>query len=172
MNKIKEINKLHGVAGSYVVLNLQVLCAKSSGGKIKVDSKALDKWSADMLIDKSFIRKILSSARDMGLISLIESKSEHFIEFDKDYVCCADMKKIKHTNRATRTVTVNTKPKDWQEAKEYIVSLGIVDSVAEAEAYQFYNYWESLDWTRKGGKIKNWKAVMNNWLDKKFNQNK
>jgi len=42
------------------------------------------------------------------------------------------------------------------EQKQYPIS----------EAVSFFNYWESMNWTRKSGKIQKWKMAVESWMQK------
>ena len=38
------------------------------------------------------------------------------------------------------------------------------DHDSHDEAESFYDYWESAGWSRKSGKIKDWRATVRTWL--------
>jgi hypothetical protein len=42
-----------------------------------------------------------------------------------------------------------------------------------SEGVAFFNYWESMNWQRNGGKIQKWKSCVSSWIakSKTFNQN-
>lgn len=46
-----------------------------------------------------------------------------------------------------------------EECRDYAAELGI----GRAEGERYHCYWDSLDWTRKTGKVKDWKAGMRYW---------
>jgi len=41
-----------------------------------------------------------------------------------------------------------------------------------SEGVAFYNYWESMNWTRKAGKIQKWKMAVVSWIEKSKTFNK
>lgn len=52
-----------------------------------------------------------------------------------------------------------SKPAGLDEVREYFQHLNQPDG----EAVQFFDYWTSAGWRRKGGPIKDWKAAARNW---------
>lgn len=65
-------------------------------------------------------------------------------------------KKQEKNNKDERT---QSKPRDLQEVRNYFEEIKQPDG----EALQFFDYWTSAGWRRKGGAIKDWKAAARTW---------
>jgi hypothetical protein len=77
---------------------------------------------------------------------------------------------IQQSNNLTKEEGVNKEkltPTEQECIDEFILKGRTI-----SEGVAFFNYWESMNWTRKAGKIQKWKMAVVSWIEKSktFNQ--
>lgn len=169
MKATKDLHKRFGVAGSYVLMKLQVEAASKKSGRVPIGSKIAQyakEWnpthlSTLKLTDEALIRKVVQFGRDNGILTLVQAKSGTFLEFTTDYMPKRENYQIKHSLKARERGADKAKPKDVDEVFAYFRELEVEDAMEEATL--FFDYWQEKGWRRKGGLIRDWKATARRW---------
>lgn len=178
MNKLKPIQDKYGVAGMYVVLQLQILAANNKDNRVQLSKERTSKWAIEWqptlkteypLPAEHLIRNVVKDLCAFGIAERIEVKLAHFLKFSTHLI--ADKKKVK-ISHSVKVVKDNSKakPKTIEDVRLYMVERGIGERRSVKESEDFWDYWSERGWRRKTGEIKDWKATVRRWLKSEYRE--